>query len=358
MSPAEEGAAAAGVLRVEVEKLRGAVAAADAEEARLKKQVLRLSEELSDGVRRIADLEGSVKDAVQREKDAKVRAEGVGKELAAAEKGFRESEGKRESLEIKVKGLEGEVSRLGKADAECGKLRGEVEALKMGVEKERQRAEGEEEARAELSRSMEKVQARLREVEGEREVADSRGQQLKKEGRDRQIEAEGLKGRIAGLEEELAGVKRCMGDVEKRGNHLRAEIERARGLTIRMRDALCSHATAISAGIGLVVRCEGGNKGPTVKTVSSGGAADRSGLVKVGDALLKVDNHPVLGMTSREVSARILGAPGTNVELQLKRGGDAKHTVTLVRGEGQGSELETPRDVVIDAEAVGEDPEP
>jgi predicted nucleic acid-binding Zn-ribbon protein len=356
LSPAEEGAAAAGVLRVEVEKLRGAVAAADAEEARLRKQVMRLSEEVSDGVRRVADLEGLVKEAGQREKDAKSRAEGLGKELAASEKGKRESEGKREALEIKAKGLEGEVSRLGKVDAECGRLRGEVEALRLGVEKERQRAEGEAEAKSELRRSMEQVQARLREVEEEREISDSRGQQLKKEGRDRQVEAEGLKGRIAGLEEELSGVKVRMGEVEKRGNHMRAEIERARGLTIRMRDALCSHAASISAGIGLVVRCEGGNKGPTVKAVSSGGAAERSGLVKIGDTLLKVDNHPVLGMTSREVSSRILGAPGTQVELRLQRGSDPKHTVTLVRGEGQGGELETPRDVVIDAEAVGGDP--
>jgi C-terminal processing protease CtpA/Prc len=60
----------------------------------------------------------------------------------------------------------------------------------------------------------------------------------------------------------------------------------------KIRDAVCSEAAKAAAGIGIIVRCEAG-RAASVKSVSSGGAADLSGEVLVGDLLLQIDGKGV-----------------------------------------------------------------
>jgi C-terminal processing protease CtpA/Prc len=60
----------------------------------------------------------------------------------------------------------------------------------------------------------------------------------------------------------------------------------------KIRDAVCAEAAKAAAGIGIIVRCEAG-RAASVKSVSSGGAADLSGEVLVGDLLLQIDGKGV-----------------------------------------------------------------
>ena len=72
------------------------------------------------------------------------------------------------------------------------------------------------------------------------------------------------------------------------------------------------------AGVGLVLEARG--RGPSfIAELAPGGSADRSGRVRVGDQLLRVDGQLVQGMTPSELSQIISGPEGTAVRLAFRR---------------------------------------
>jgi len=72
------------------------------------------------------------------------------------------------------------------------------------------------------------------------------------------------------------------------------------------------------AGVGLVLEARG--RGPSfVAELAPGGSADRSGRVRVGDQLLRVDGQMIQGLTPADLSQIISGPEGTAVRLAFRR---------------------------------------
>ena len=76
-----------------------------------------------------------------------------------------------------------------------------------------------------------------------------------------------------------------------------------------------------------------------VTEVREGGAAGRSGQVRMGDTLTHVDGASLLGVSTEGLGEMLLGANGTEVALTLQRGsgGAAAVEVRLVRGDSEGA---------------------
>ena len=58
---------------------------------------------------------------------------------------------------------------------------------------------------------------------------------------------------------------------------------------------------------------------PPLTLLSAGGPAERSGKLKVGDQLNRVDGKFVRGQAASKIAPKILGPAGTIVELAFKR---------------------------------------
>lgn len=72
------------------------------------------------------------------------------------------------------------------------------------------------------------------------------------------------------------------------------------------------------AGVGLVLEARG--RGPSfVAELAPGGSADRSGRLRVGDQLLRVDGQIIQGLTPADLSQIISGPEGTSVRLTFRR---------------------------------------
>uniref|UniRef100_A0A6T8JUY2 PDZ domain-containing protein n=2 Tax=Hemiselmis andersenii TaxID=464988 RepID=A0A6T8JUY2_HEMAN len=93
----------------------------------------------------------------------------------------------------------------------------------------------------------------------------------------------------------------------------------------------------VQAGVGIFFQQEGDGS-VVVKTIVSGGSAEREGSVRVGDQILSVDEHKVVGEPLSVLRGLILGSQGSFVKLTFQRKdmGEA-HTfdVRLMRGSAE-----------------------
>ncbi len=84
---------------------------------------------------------------------------------------------------------------------------------------------------------------------------------------------------------------------------------------------------------GLGIQVEMADKLVRVAATIPGTPAARAGL-QGGDLILRLDDHPVEGMTLSDAIARMRGNPGTPIDLTIRRAGrEDEFTVSLVRAE-------------------------
>lgn len=74
----------------------------------------------------------------------------------------------------------------------------------------------------------------------------------------------------------------------------------------------------MQAGVGIFFQQEGDGS-VVVKTIVSGGSAEREGSVMVGDQILSVDQHRVVGEPLSVLRGLILGPQGSYVKLSFQR---------------------------------------
>jgi hypothetical protein len=72
-------------------------------------------------------------------------------------------------------------------------------------------------------------------------------------------------------------------------------------------------------GVGASVRVHADGRAEVIGMVR-GGAAERSGVLQVGDLLLSVDGVQLRGLDQSEVQDLVMGAPDTLVQMELLRG--------------------------------------
>ena len=68
-----------------------------------------------------------------------------------------------------------------------------------------------------------------------------------------------------------------------------------------------------------------------VDVVAGGAASDYPGFCEVGDVLVAVDGHGVLGKTIHEASEFVLGDEGTQVEVTVQKASGERKSVKLTR---------------------------
>jgi hypothetical protein len=89
------------------------------------------------------------------------------------------------------------------------------------------------------------------------------------------------------------------------------------------------------AGVGIFFQQDSENNEVFVKTIVKGGSADRSGVLRVGDVVVKVDQDNVESQPLSTLRSRILGNQGSYVTLGFRRRDGAETTffdVPLMRG--------------------------
>eukprot|EP00960_Hanusia_phi_P047759 758573-Hanusia_phi.AAC.8 len=93
----------------------------------------------------------------------------------------------------------------------------------------------------------------------------------------------------------------------------------------------------VQAGVGIFFQQE--NDGSVyVKTIVSGGSAEREGSVRVGDMILAVDDRDVIGEPLSTLRGLILGPQGSRVRLTFERREGAenyRYESTLIRGTAE-----------------------
>jgi hypothetical protein len=89
------------------------------------------------------------------------------------------------------------------------------------------------------------------------------------------------------------------------------------------------------AGVGIFFQQDSDTNEIFVKTIVKGGSADRSGVLRVGDVVVRVDHEGVEGQPLSTLRSQILGAQGTYVTLGFRRREGSETTyydVPLMRG--------------------------
>ena len=106
------------------------------------------------------------------------------------------------------------------------------------------------------------------------------------------------------------------------------------------------------AGVGIGIRVAGGET--AVTELAPGGPAERSRQVRVGDAVLAVDGQDIAGLPADTVRGLILGPPGSDVGLTIRRGAAAAAAAGV--GGGGDVRLVTLRRSAIAPAAAPPDP--
>lgn len=88
------------------------------------------------------------------------------------------------------------------------------------------------------------------------------------------------------------------------------------------------------SGIGVMVAQDAVSNFITISYVVPGTPADRMGLLS-GDIISSIDGASTKGITTDAASKMLRGKPGTPVQVQIQRGTDPSHDVTIVRSEIQ-----------------------
>jgi len=99
-------------------------------------------------------------------------------------------------------------------------------------------------------------------------------------------------------------------------------------------DAHSSTASSL-AGVGIFFQQDSDTNEVFVKTIVKGGSADRSGVLRVGDVVVRVDHDNVEGQPLSTLRSRILGSQGSYVTLGFRRREGTETTyydVPLMRG--------------------------
>lgn len=107
------------------------------------------------------------------------------------------------------------------------------------------------------------------------------------------------------------------------------------------------HRSSESCGVGINFRISD-NGDLVINDIVPGGPADRTGKLRIGDELIRVDGRFVRGRPASQIAPKVLGPAGTIVELAFKRSqGPAVVTinVAVIR--------ETPRDAMANAVHAG-----
>jgi len=99
------------------------------------------------------------------------------------------------------------------------------------------------------------------------------------------------------------------------------------------RKQFLGHSNKAGVGLFFVQGIDGGEC--VVDEVIAGSAAARNGRILVGDVLAAVDGQSVAGLSLTQVRALIIGDAGTQVSLDLVRGGVKVATVRLHRAAAQ-----------------------
>jgi hypothetical protein len=89
------------------------------------------------------------------------------------------------------------------------------------------------------------------------------------------------------------------------------------------------------AGVGIFFQQDSDTNEVFVKTIVKGGSADRSGVIRVGDVVVRIDHENVEGQPLSTLRTRILGAQGSYVTLGFRRREGLETTfydVPLMRG--------------------------
>lgn len=103
------------------------------------------------------------------------------------------------------------------------------------------------------------------------------------------------------------------------------------------KDMILGIGDQVQAGVGIFFQQEGDGS-VYVKTIVSGGSAERDGSVRVGDRILAVDERQVVGEPLANLRGLILGQQGSVVRLVFERreGGDNRQFETkLMRGTAE-----------------------
>ena len=80
---------------------------------------------------------------------------------------------------------------------------------------------------------------------------------------------------------------------------------------------VATHQPREKCGIGLLLEKSSTSKAVRVKTVVSGGPADRCGRIRVGDEVLAVNGSYIAGLPLHNVFTLVLGEEGTLVTLDV-----------------------------------------
>eukprot|EP00290_Baffinella_frigidus_P008411 CAMPEP_0180137808 /NCGR_PEP_ID=MMETSP0986-20121125/12469_1 /TAXON_ID=697907 /ORGANISM="non described non described, Strain CCMP2293" /LENGTH=410 /DNA_ID=CAMNT_0022079413 /DNA_START=56 /DNA_END=1288 /DNA_ORIENTATION=+ len=102
-----------------------------------------------------------------------------------------------------------------------------------------------------------------------------------------------------------------------------------------MSDSDKGSAVGSLAGVGIFFQQDSDTNEVFVKTIVKGGSADRSGVLRVGDVVVRVDHDDVEGQPLSTLRSRILGNQGSYVTLGFRRREGAETTyydVPLMRG--------------------------
>ena len=89
------------------------------------------------------------------------------------------------------------------------------------------------------------------------------------------------------------------------------------------------------AGVGIFFQQDSDTNEVFVKTIVKGGSADRSGILRVGDVVVRVEHENVEGQPLSTLRTRILGQQGSFVTLGFRRRDGMETTffdVPLMRG--------------------------
>ena len=91
-----------------------------------------------------------------------------------------------------------------------------------------------------------------------------------------------------------------------------------------------TQGSVVQAGIGLKIERDVGGKGFRITGVAPEGPAGKSGVVKVNDYLIAVDDVVVKDKKTDEAANLLKGPESSTVQLTLRRA-EKMHTVTLIR---------------------------
>ena len=98
-----------------------------------------------------------------------------------------------------------------------------------------------------------------------------------------------------------------------------------------------SSSGSSQAGLGLTFAKPDGMPGVLIKRIKDGGAAEAAGRIRAGDRILMIDGKELVNVTSKELTALVMGAYGSNAAIRLQSADGMVSDLVIQRGVGIGS---------------------